>query len=45
MEGAIRSIWGIHIPLLIPYEQWGAVRSYSEFPNHLLVSEFNVFVL
>ena len=34
-EGAISSerTWGSHIP----YEQWGAVWSYLEFPNHLIV--------
>ena len=31
-----RSIWGIHSPYIFPIT-WGAVWSYLEFPNHLLV--------
>ena len=31
----LRSVWGIHIPHLSPI-QWGAVRSYCEFPKHLI---------
>ena len=33
-KGAIRSIWGIHIPYIFPVKR-RAVRSYLEFPNHL----------
>ena len=29
------SVWGIHIPYIF-HIHWGAVRSYLEFPNHLL---------
>ena len=33
-----RSVWGIHIPYRFPI-QWGAVRSYLKFPNHLVVKD------
>ena len=32
-----RSVWGTHIPHTFPI-QWEAVRSYLEFPSHLIAN-------
>ena len=36
-----RSVWGIGFPYRFP-SKWGAVRSYLEFPNHLLGNDENI---
>ena len=40
-EGAIKGAFGVpifhHIPDIFPI-QWGAIRSYLEFPNHLIAT-------